>query len=120
MRISSSPSRRRVSPMLSVHTRTGVERKRHSHSSMASQRSSIGVRFQRWQMGHTTQSRPFAASKAKRTPTRQLLIVAFAPNAPQQKRQWENMPQYGHADTGRTPTLDHSRRGFMESESSSI
>jgi hypothetical protein len=44
-------------------------RKRRSHCSTASQRSSSGVRFHRSHPVHTTQSRPFTSSNARRRPT---------------------------------------------------
>ena len=55
--------------MLSVEARMGVSRKIRSHVSIASQRSSSGVRFHRRHLLHTTHSRPFAGSNASRRPT---------------------------------------------------
>jgi len=56
---------------------------------MTSQRSSRGVRFQRSHLGQTTQSRPFAASKARRRPTGNISKVVFSPSGLLQKRQVE-------------------------------
>ena len=89
MRISSSPSGSRASPMLSVETRTVVPRKVRSHSSIASQRSSSGERFHREQWWHTTHSRPFAASNASRRRSGKCSTVSFAPRLSLQNRHVE-------------------------------
>ena len=65
--------------MFSVDDRIGVSRNRRSQPSTASQRSSTGVRFQRWHFVQTTQSRPLAASKARRRPTGKLSSTSFEP-----------------------------------------
>jgi hypothetical protein len=64
-------------------------RKRRSHSSIASHRSSNGERFQRRQSVQTTQSRPRPASKASRRPTGNDSTSVFAPRCALQKRQVE-------------------------------
>jgi len=68
--------------MFDVVQRTRVARKRRSHSSIASQRSSSGDRFHRPQAPHTTQRRPSAASNASRRPTGNGSMLSFAPSFP--------------------------------------
>ena len=65
--------------MFSEDERIRVPRKSFSHVSTASQRSSSGVRFQRSQRRHTTQSRPLAASKASRRPMGKASTTSLAP-----------------------------------------
>ena len=65
--------------MFSVEARTGVSRKMRSHSSIASHRSSSGVRFQRLHFRQTTHSLPFSASKASRRPTGKCWITSLEP-----------------------------------------
>ena len=91
MRISSRPSASRARPMLSVETRTYVARNARSDSSIASQRSSSGERFQRPQWWQTTHSRPFAESNARRLPIGKCSIVSFVPRSFAQKRHVEYM-----------------------------
>lgn len=79
IRTNSSPSGCRASPMFSVDMRTRVPRKSSSHASIASHRSSSGVRFQRWQRRQTTQRRPLAASNASLRPTGNSSNTSFAP-----------------------------------------
>jgi hypothetical protein len=67
-----------------------VSWKSRSHASNASQRSSIGVRFQRSQRVHTTQRRPFSGSKASLRPTGKLSRTALAPKGRLQNMQSEN------------------------------
>src|SRR4051812_30840517 len=85
-RTSSSPSESRASPMLSVETRSRVSRKRRSHSSIASHRSSSGERFHRSHFRQTTHNRPFAASNASRLPTGNDSTTSFVPRPALQKR----------------------------------
>ena len=73
--------------MFSVDARIGVSRNRRSQSSTDSHRSSKGVRFQRWHLVHTTQSRPFEVSKAIRRPTGKLSSTSFEPRGFLQKMQ---------------------------------
>src|SRR3954470_15458050 len=91
MRTSSNPSPILASPMLSVDTRSLVSRYERSHSSIASHRSSSGVRFHLSHLRHTTQSRPFAPSKASRRPTGKCSIASLAPRSDLQNRQVEYM-----------------------------
>ena len=77
IRTSSSPSLWRAIPMFSVEARMRVSWKIRSQVSTASQRSSSGVRFQRWHFLHTTQSRPFAASKASLRPMGKASTTSF-------------------------------------------
>lgn len=91
MRTSTSPSESRASPTLSVDTRSLVARNRRSHSSMASHRSSIGVRFHCAHRVHTTHSRPFSPSNASRRPTGKCSATSFVPRWVWQKMQWVNM-----------------------------
>ena len=91
MRTSSVPSGSLASPMFSVLVRMVVARKRRSHSSTASQRSSSGVRFQRLHDPHTTHSRPFSASNASRRPTGKCSMLSFSPSREPQKMQVEYM-----------------------------
>ena len=79
MRTSSSPSPWRAIPMFSVDARIDVSRKRRSQASTASQRSSSGVRFHRWHFLQTTQSRPFAESKASLRPTGNSSTTSLVP-----------------------------------------
>src|SRR5687767_8281519 len=81
------PSGSLASPMLSVDARIRVPSNRRSHSSMASHRSSRGERFQRSQVRHTTQRRPFEESNASRRPTGKCSIASLAPSGEWQKRQ---------------------------------
>lgn len=92
MRTRSMPpraSRRRASPISSVATRSFVSRKRRSASSIASHRSSNGVRFHRSQRRQTIQRRPFAVSKATRRPIGSAPRSSFLPSAWWQNRQAE-------------------------------
>src|ERR1044071_5183651 len=73
--------------MLSVETLSRVEEKRRSHCSIASQRSSSGVRFQRSHLRQMTQRRPLAASKARRRPVGNDSITSFEPRSEWQNRQ---------------------------------
>src|SRR5215208_4098118 len=93
MRTSSSPSASRAIPMLSVEARRRVSRKDRSHASIASHRSSSGVRFHCPQCTHTAHSRPFAASKARRRPKGKCSMTSFAPRLASQKRQAEYITQ---------------------------
>src|SRR5688500_936297 len=87
MRTNSSPSRSWASPILSVEYRRWVARNRRSQSSMASQRSSIGERFQRVQCTQMTHKRPFSASNARRRPTGKSSITSLVPSDSLQNRQ---------------------------------
>src|ERR1041385_775990 len=87
MRTSSNPPRKRASPMLSVDMRRRVPRKSRSLSSIASHRSSSGVRFHRPQRVHTTHSLPFFVSNANRRPTGKVGRKWLAPRSEWQKRQ---------------------------------
>jgi len=67
--------------LYAVLTRTRVERKVRSHSSTASQRSSIGERFHRSHARQMTHRRPPRASNARRLPTGNDSMASFAPSA---------------------------------------
>ena len=67
--------------------RSRVPRNSRSASSIASQRSSSGVRFQRPQRVQITHSRPFFGSNASRRPTGNVGRKWFAPRSVWQKRQ---------------------------------
>lgn len=92
MRTRSSPPLWRAMPMFWVDARVRVARKMRSQSSTASQRSSSGVRFQRWHRRHTTQSRPLAASKASRLPTGKASTTSLVSRGPLQNMQVVYMP----------------------------
>ena len=96
--------------MFSDDVRTVVPRNSLSHVSTASQRSSSGVRFQRWQTRHTTQSRPFAGSNASRRPTGNSSTTSFAPSDVLQNMQvWYMADFHRPSDTSRiTRTLGTS------------
>ena len=87
MRTSSNPPRNCARPTLSVDMRSRVPRNRRSDSSIASHRSSSGVRFQRPQRVQITQSRPFFGSNASRRPTGKVGRRWFAPRSVWQNRQ---------------------------------
>src|SRR6185503_8607699 len=89
MRTSVVPSRSLARPILSVDTRWRASRDSFSADSIASHRSSSGVRFHRSQLGHTTHSRPFAESNESRFPTGKVSKVSFLPSGLLQKRQVE-------------------------------
>src|SRR5690348_7143950 len=93
MRTRVVPSRSFARPMLSVDTRCRASRNSFSADSIASQRSSSGVRFHRSQLEQTTQSLPFAASNASRLPTGKVSKVSLVPSGLLQKRQVEYMRQ---------------------------
>src|SRR5439155_22023565 len=87
-------------PMFDVETRMNVARKRRSHSSIASQRSSSGLRFHRPQAEHTAHRRPFSASKASRSPMGKCSTDSFSPSAALQNRQVEYIAGSGKREAG--------------------
>ena len=89
--------------MCSVEVRIRVSRNSFSQVSTASQRSSSGVRFQRSHFRHTTQSRPLAASKARRRPTGKASTTSLAPRGLVQNMQ-EVYMGFGHAANMRCNT----------------
>src|SRR6187397_18180 len=87
--------------MWSVETRSRVSRYCRSHSSMASHRSSVGVRFHCRQRLQTTHSRPRSESNASRRPMGKCSMVSLASSAAWQKMHVEYIPseyvrRYGH------------------------
>ena len=88
-RSSSSPRSVRAKPRTEPAPRDSAASAMRSHSSTASQRSSIGTRFH-WPQGlQTTQSRPFEESNAIRRPTAKCGTSAFLPSDLSQRRQCE-------------------------------
>ena len=75
--------------MCSVDTRSLVPRNSRSHSSIASHRSSSGVRIHRSHPRQTTHNRPFSLSNASRRPTGNRSITSLVPSGPEQNRQVE-------------------------------
>src|SRR4029079_10005108 len=81
--------------------RSRVPRNIFSDSSIASQRSSRGVRFQRPHLVQITHSRPFFGSNASRRPTGNVGRWEFAPGSVWQKRQEVYNGGWGTRDGGR-------------------
>ena len=89
MRMRSSPSLNFARPISPVDARWCVPRYSRSHCSIASHRSSSGVRFQRPHFAQTTHSLPFAPSNASRLPTGKCSTASFLPSDEWQKMQVE-------------------------------
>ena len=87
MRTSSRPSEASRARSRRWRREAASPRKARSHSSIASHRSSSGVRFHRSHLRQTTQSRPFAASNARRRPTGKCSTASLWPRSLLQKRQ---------------------------------
>ena len=75
--------------MLSVDTRLRVSRNNRSQLSIASHRSSRGVRFHFSHFRHTAQSLPRRWSNASRRPMGNVSIASFEPSDWLQNRQVE-------------------------------
>ena len=119
---SGAPTRNKLEPVSQLRETDVVGRdanvraaKRPLDSSIASQRSSSGERFQRPQWWHTTHSRPFAESNARRRPTGKCSIVSFVPRSFAQNRHVEYMLQTCAKDRALGQWIRANRRALYNS-----